>query len=118
MEKIYRFTELWDGNIFIDDLVENTLGTRYIEIKAKTQEKAAIKFKKDHPIIKSYTIKLWKTMENLTKEDIKYLIIGIRLQLDECDKQDSNYDINIRNIYHDKRKILYDLWKKIEKIGE
>jgi len=58
-------------------------------------------------------------MENLTKEDIKYLVIGIRMQVDEAEKQArTNYDINIRTIYENKIKILYDLWGKLEKVEQ
>jgi hypothetical protein len=58
-------------------------------------------------------------MENLTKEDIKYLVIGIRLQVDEAETQvRTNYDINIRTIYENKIKILYDLWGKLEKVEQ
>jgi hypothetical protein len=57
-------------------------------------------------------------MENLTKEEIKFLIIGLRMQLDECKEQVNNYDINVSHIYEKKMKFLYELWKKIENIGK
>lgn len=49
-----------------------------------------------------------------TDEEIKFLIIGIRLQIDECEKQHCNYDPDVRNIYEEKKRKLYDLWKKLE----
>ena len=49
-----------------------------------------------------------------TDEEIKFLIIGIRLQIDECEKQLCNYDPDVRNIYEEKKRKLYDLWKKLE----
>lgn len=54
-------------------------------------------------------------MKEMTKEELNFLIIGIRLQIDECDKQIHNYDTNVRNIYEEKRKDLYKLWDKLEK---
>ena len=53
-------------------------------------------------------------MENLTEEEIKFLIIGVRLQIDECEKQLHHYDPDIRNIYEKKKKELYELWQKLE----
>jgi hypothetical protein len=54
-------------------------------------------------------------MENYSNEELNILIIGIRLQIDECEKQRiHNYDPDIRKIYEDKRKNLYELWKKLE----
>jgi len=53
-------------------------------------------------------------MEGLTIEERKFLIIGVRLQIDECEKQIHNYDHDVRKIYEDKKKGLYELWKKLE----
>jgi len=51
---------------------------------------------------------------DLNKEELATIIIGIRLQIDECDKQTHNYDPNVRKIFEDKMKYLYDLWKKLD----
>jgi len=56
-------------------------------------------------------------MEKLTKEEINTIIIGIRLQIDECEKQLHNYDIDIRQVYEKKQKGLYRLWEKLEKLN-
>jgi len=53
-------------------------------------------------------------MRNLSEEEIKFLIIGVRLQIDECEKQLHNYDPDVRNIYEEKKKKLYNIWKKLE----
>ena len=55
-KNIYRFTELYNGYFYIDDLVEKALGNPYIEIKAFTQEKAENKLKEDYQTIKSYVV--------------------------------------------------------------
>ena len=53
---VFRFSELFDGHIIADDLVEKTYGVPYIEIRAKNEEIAINIFKKDHPIFKSWKI--------------------------------------------------------------
>lgn len=53
-------------------------------------------------------------MEGLTREERKFLIIGVRLQIDECEKQLHHYDPDIRNIYEEKKKKLYAIWQKLE----
>jgi len=54
---------------------------------------------------------------DFTKKELEILIIGIRLQLDECTKNKTHYDNDIRVIYIKKEKELYELWKKLEQNG-
>jgi hypothetical protein len=55
-----------------------------------------------------------ENMKNMELEDVEYLIIGIRMQLDECDNNRSHYDPNIVKYFDEKRKILHKLWQKLE----
>ena len=56
-KKIYRFYELFDGHLIMDDIVEKAFGFPYIEIKAKNEKEAVIKFKLDHSSFKNWKIK-------------------------------------------------------------
>lgn len=40
MNYFFRFSELFDGHICVDDLVESVYGVPYIEIKAKSDVEA------------------------------------------------------------------------------
>ena len=53
---IFRFSELFDGENIIDNLVEKIYGVPYIDIKFKTQKSAENRFKKVYPTIKSYKL--------------------------------------------------------------
>ncbi len=53
---VFRFSELFDGHLYVDDLVEKVYGVPYIEIKAKNESEAINKFKKRHVIFKSWKI--------------------------------------------------------------
>ena len=56
-KKVYRFYELFDGYSIMDDMVEKVLGVPYIEIKAKNEKEAVIKFKLDHSSFISWKVK-------------------------------------------------------------
>ena len=49
-----------------------------------------------------------------TQEELKDLITGIRFQIDECEKNITHYDNDVRVLFETKRNRLYDLWKKLE----
>lgn len=51
---VFRFSELFDGYIIVDDLVEKVHGVPYIEIKEKNEKTAINIFLKNHPIYKSW----------------------------------------------------------------
>jgi hypothetical protein len=51
---------------------------------------------------------------DFTKEEIEILISGIRLQIDECDKNRTHYDPTVRELFNNKSEKLYLLWKKLE----
>jgi hypothetical protein len=53
---VFRFSELFDGHIYADDLAEKVHGVPYIEIKAKSESDAIHKFKNKHHIFKSWKI--------------------------------------------------------------
>lgn len=53
---IYRFSELFNGYFIMDDMVEKVFGVPYIEIKAKNELEALIKFKTQHSSFKSWKI--------------------------------------------------------------
>ena len=53
-------------------------------------------------------------MEQLTSKEKALLEIGVQLQIDECNKQLTNYDHQVRKLYEAKRETLYKLWKKID----
>lgn len=57
MNCVFRFSELFDGYIYADDLVKKAYGVPYIEIKAKSESEAINKFKKKHSIFRSWKIK-------------------------------------------------------------
>lgn len=57
LKKTFRFSDLCDNYMNIDDLVEKVMGNPYIDIKAINQEDAELKFKLKHPIIIKYKIK-------------------------------------------------------------
>ncbi|MFW6226244.1 MAG: hypothetical protein ACOC3V_04745 [bacterium] len=53
-----------------------------------------------------------------TQEELKTLVIGIRLQIDESEKSKYHYDKDIRDLFNKKRDNLYHLWEKIENYGK
>lgn len=52
--------------------------------------------------------------KEFTSEEIDFLIIGLRKQIDECEKFQHSYDYHIREFYTTKSKALYELWNKLE----
>lgn len=50
----------------------------------------------------------------LNKEELDMLISGIRMQLDECEGKRTHCDKDIRNLFQQKAKKLYQLWEKLQ----